>query len=75
VIIKGGRGPRALRVGRSLALSIYRWPESVELREPRANAEASELVSIPRAELDALKAELKRLRREVGKGVAKARSG
>jgi len=37
------------------------------------SAEASELVSIPRAELDALKAELKRLRREVGRGVATAR--
>ena len=37
------------------------------------SAEASELVSIPRAELDALRAELKRLRREVGRGVAKAR--
>jgi len=37
------------------------------------SAEATELVSIPRAELDALKAELKRLRREVGRGVAKAR--
>ena len=38
------------------------------------SAEAVELVSIPRAELDALKAELKRLRREVGRGVAKART-
>ena len=37
------------------------------------SAEASEPVSIPRAELDALKAELKRLRREVGRGVAMAR--
>ena len=37
------------------------------------SAEASELVSIPRAELDALKAELRRLRREVGRGVAKER--
>jgi len=36
------------------------------------SAEASELVNIPRAELDALKAELKRLRREVGRGVAKS---
>ncbi|MCW2911342.1 MAG: hypothetical protein JWL68_6131 [Actinomycetia bacterium] len=35
------------------------------------STEASELVSIPRAELDALKAELKRLRREVARGVAK----
>lgn len=37
------------------------------------SAEASELVSIPRAELDAMKAELKRLRREAGRGVAMAR--
>jgi hypothetical protein len=37
------------------------------------SAEASDLVSIPRAELDALKAELKRLRREVRRGVAMAR--
>ena len=43
----------------------------VELREPHLSAEASELVNIPRAELDALKAELKRLRREVGRGAAK----
>jgi hypothetical protein len=46
---------------------------SAELREPRVSVEASELVSIPRAELDAMKAELKRLRREVGRGVAMAR--
>jgi hypothetical protein len=37
------------------------------------SAEASELVSIPRAELEALKAELKRLRREVGRVVAEGR--
>jgi hypothetical protein len=37
------------------------------------SAEASEMVSIPRAELDALKAELKRLRREVGREVARRR--
>ena len=37
------------------------------------SAEASELVSIPRAELDAMKAELKRLRREVGRSVARTR--
>ena len=37
------------------------------------STEASDLVSIPRAELDALKAELKRLRCEVGRGVAMAR--
>jgi len=34
---------------------------------------ASEMVSIPRAEPEALKAELRRLRREVGRTVAKAR--
>jgi hypothetical protein len=37
------------------------------------SAEASEMVSIPRAELDALKAELRRLRRQVGRDVARAR--
>jgi hypothetical protein len=37
------------------------------------SAEASELVSTSRAEPDALKAELKRLRREVGRGTAMAR--
>jgi hypothetical protein len=31
------------------------------------------MVSIPRAELDALQAELRRLRREVGRGLAMAR--
>jgi hypothetical protein len=31
------------------------------------------MVTIPRAELDALMAELRRLRREVGRGVAKGR--
>lgn len=35
--------------------------------------DASEMVSIPRAELDSLKAEVKRLRREVGRSVASAR--
>jgi hypothetical protein len=37
------------------------------------SVEASEMVSIPRAELDSLKAELKRLRREVGRSVARGR--
>jgi hypothetical protein len=35
-------------------------------------AEASEMVTVPRAELEALKAELRRLRREVGRDVARA---
>lgn len=39
----------------------------------RVSVEASDMVSVPRAELDALRAELKRLRREVGRGVARAR--
>jgi hypothetical protein len=42
-------------------------------RELRVSVEASDVVTIPRAELDALKAELRRLRREVGRGVAKGR--
>jgi hypothetical protein len=37
------------------------------------SVEASEMVSIPRAELDSLKAELRRLRREVGRAVARDR--
>lgn len=37
------------------------------------SADAAEMVSLPRAELDALKAELRRLRREVGRGVARTR--
>jgi hypothetical protein len=36
------------------------------------SADASELVSIRRDELDALKAELRRLRREVGRSAVKA---
>jgi hypothetical protein len=34
------------------------------------SAKASEMVSIPRADLDALKAEVRRLRREVGRSQA-----
>jgi len=37
------------------------------------SVEAADTVSIPRVELEALRAELKRLRREVGRGVARAR--
>ena len=37
------------------------------------SAEASKMVTIRRAELDSLRAEVKRLRREIGRGVAKAR--
>ena len=37
------------------------------------NVEASDMITIFRAELDALKAELRRLRRQVGRGVAASR--
>jgi hypothetical protein len=37
------------------------------------SAKASEMVTIPRAELNALRAEVRRLRREVGRAVAEAR--
>lgn len=37
------------------------------------SVESSEMVTIPRAELDSLRAEVRRLRREVGRAVAKAR--
>ncbi len=46
---------------------------SVKRREPRMSAEAFEMVTIPRAELDSLRAEVRRLRREVGRAIAKAR--
>jgi hypothetical protein len=36
-------------------------------------AEASETVTVPRVELDALRAEVRRLRREVRRNVARAR--
>jgi hypothetical protein len=37
------------------------------------SVEASELVSIPRAELESLRAEVRRQRREIGRTVAEAR--
>ena len=37
------------------------------------STEASEMVTVPRAELDALRAEVRRLRREVGRSAARAR--
>lgn len=37
------------------------------------SVEASDTVTIPRAELEALKAELRRLRREVGRRTARTR--
>ena len=43
------------------------------IEELHVSAEASEIVSIPRAELESLQAELRRLRREVGRGMASAR--
>jgi len=37
------------------------------------SSQPSEMVSIPRAELEAMKAELRRLRREIGRSVAAGR--
>lgn len=37
------------------------------------SAEASDMVTIPRAELDALRAEVRRLRREAGRRMAERR--
>ena len=63
-----------------------RWPTAVgvavgirldvndgERRELRATAEASEMVTVPRTELDALRAEVRGLRLEVERSVARAR--
>jgi hypothetical protein len=44
-----------------------------EWRELRVTAEEPEMVTVPRAELDALRAEVRRLRCEVGRSLAKAR--
>ena len=44
-----------------------------EWRDLQVTAEASEMVTVRRAELDALRAEVRRLRREVGRSLAKAR--
>lgn len=43
---------------------------SVERRESHVSVEASEMVTVPRAEWDSLRAEVRRLRREVGQKVA-----
>jgi hypothetical protein len=48
-------------------------PAGYARRGARMSAEAVEMVTIPRVELDALKAELRRLRREAGRVIAKAR--
>jgi hypothetical protein len=45
----------------------------VEPRESIVSVEASELVTVPRVELESLRAEVRRLRREVGRTVAKTR--
>lgn len=48
-------------------------PKAHVRRGTRMSAEAVEMVTIPLAELDAMKAELRRLRREVGRAIARAR--
>lgn len=47
--------------------------DSAEPRESIVSVEASELVTVPRVELESLRAEVRRLRREIGRTVAKAR--
>jgi hypothetical protein len=50
------------------------WPDrSIEQRDSPAGVEASEMVTVPRAEWDSLRAEVRRLRREIGQQVAVAR--
>jgi hypothetical protein len=50
------------------------WTDrSVERRESPVSVEASEMVTVPRAEWDSLRAEVRRLRREIGQKVAVAR--
>jgi hypothetical protein len=54
-------------LGSRLELNGVGW------RELRMSVEAGEMVTVPRAELDALRAEVRRLRREVGRSLARAR--
>ena len=61
------KSPRLEGLGSGLDLNGLGWMEL------RMSAEASEMVTVPRAELEALKAEVRRLRREVGRSLAKAR--
>src|SRR5882724_3241658 len=50
------------------------WTDrSVERRESPVSVEASEMVTVPRAEWDSLRAGVRRLRREIGEKVAVAR--
>jgi hypothetical protein len=48
---------------------LKRWPEGTG-RELSVSVEASEMVTVPRAEWDSLRAEVRRLRREAGQRVA-----
>ena len=50
-----------------------RLEERLELKEPLMSTDASEMVSIRREDLDALTAEVRRLRREIGRIEAKRR--
>jgi hypothetical protein len=59
--------PRSEALGPRLDLNGVEW------KGLRVGVEASEMVTVPRAEFDALKAEVRRLRREVGRNVARAR--
>jgi hypothetical protein len=66
-------GHDAKECSRSGALGSRLDLIDVGWRELRVSVEASEMVTVPRTELDALKAEVRRLRREVGRSVARAR--
>jgi hypothetical protein len=68
-----GEDCRPSRPSLSLGFVHLDWVRKRRIEEPRVSVEASDMVTIPRAELDALKAELRRLRREVGRGIAKGR--
>ena len=60
--------PAAVRVGTRLDGNGGEW------RELRVTAEAAQMVTVPRAELDALRAGVKRLQREVGRSTARTRT-
>ena len=66
-------GGRAVGFRRPGGLETRLDGKGSEWRELRVTAEASEMLTVPRAELDALRAEVRRLRREVGRSAAGAR--
>jgi hypothetical protein len=69
-----GTPRRGRDAGAGLVTLLPGWPvEPIARREEARVSIEAEMVTIPRADLDALQAELRRLRREAGDAVARER--